>query len=153
VAILLEQIFLLMSLLFKPYGDMGCATVSLWYVMIKISVVFLPFAFINSTSCLEVGTETNLEKKKKIVRSLVQGELAENVAKAAVQATKSLDPDDCYLWALENEFDEEKVTRLQKEFDAEMGRLICFDNNCDSCLLTRRCHFYCPYRHSIFLNR
>jgi len=99
----------------------------------NISVIFLPFAFIHSTSCLEVGTESNLEKKKKIVRSLVQGELAENVAKAAVQATKSLDPDDCYLWALENEIDEEKVTRLQKEFDAEMGTLICFDSNCDSC--------------------
>jgi len=69
-----------------------------------------------------------LEKKKKIVRSLVQGELAENVAKASVQATKSLDPDDCYLWALENEFDEEKVTRLQKEFDAEMGIDIFFDS-------------------------
>lgn len=57
-----------------------------------------------------------------MVRKLVQGELAENVAKAAVQEVKNLDVDECYLWALENEFDEENIQRLVRDFDKEMGK-------------------------------
>ncbi|XP_076815738.1 E3 ubiquitin-protein ligase rnf213-alpha-like isoform X2 [Clavelina lepadiformis] len=70
---------------------------------------------------LDESNVSRLQKKKKVVRKLVALEIAENVAKASVHSIRSLDVDECYLWCLENEFDEERVDRLQEEFDAELG--------------------------------
>ncbi|XP_076818180.1 E3 ubiquitin-protein ligase rnf213-alpha-like [Clavelina lepadiformis] len=70
---------------------------------------------------LDESNVSRLQKKKKVVRKLVALEIAENVAKASVHSIRSLDVDECYLWCLENEFDEERVDELQKEFDAELG--------------------------------
>ena len=56
-----------------------------------------------------------------MIRNLIQNYIPENAAKAAVQVIKSLDIDDCYMWALENANNEKEIEKLQKEFDEEIG--------------------------------
>ena len=72
---------------------------------------------------VEVGaSDSKLDKKKRVIRKLVQLELTEKVAKAAVQCVPSLDVDDCYLWALEYGTEEEVVAEHLRKFDEEVGR-------------------------------
>uniref|UniRef100_H2XPN8 Uncharacterized protein n=2 Tax=Ciona intestinalis TaxID=7719 RepID=H2XPN8_CIOIN len=61
------------------------------------------------------------QKKKKLVRRLVDMEITQNIAKAAVQSVRNLDLDECYLWALENEFEDDSVLDLARQFDEEAG--------------------------------
>ena len=51
-------------------------------------------------------------------------EISQDVAKAAVQCNRSLDIDECYLWALEHANDEEMIAEHQKSFDTEVGKLL-----------------------------
>ena len=69
-------------------------------------------------------TDSQIQKKKKVIRRLVQNDISESAAKAAVQSVRTLDLDECYLWAMEYGFDEDLVIRLQNEFDNELGKNI-----------------------------
>ncbi|XP_078489225.1 E3 ubiquitin-protein ligase rnf213-alpha-like [Ciona intestinalis] len=69
---------------------------------------------------------TKAQKKKKLVRRLVDMEITQNIAKAAVQSVRNLDVDECYLWALENEFEDDSVLDLARQFDEEVGKMKLF---------------------------
>ena len=72
------------------------------------------------------ASDSQIQKKKKVIRHLVQNDISESAAKAAVQSVKTLDFDDCYLWAVEYGFDEDLVMCLQNEFDYELGKNIIY---------------------------
>ena len=73
--------------------------------------------------CLDDNAvDSRIDKKKRVIRKLVQLELSEKVAKAAVQCVPSLDVDECYLWALENGNEESIIAEQQKSFDEEVGK-------------------------------
>lgn len=64
-----------------------------------------------------------LERKQRLVKHLIEEDIAEDVAKAGVQAAEdSLDYDDIYLWCLDHEFDEEEIDKSCKIFDEEIGK-------------------------------
>ena len=67
-------------------------------------------------------TDSQIQKKSKVVRKLVQNHVSESIAKAAVQSVGTLDFDECFLWAMDYGFDEDLVMRLQNNFDNELGR-------------------------------
>ena len=69
----------------------------------------------------ESRSDSRIQKKKRIVRNLVQNDISESAAKAAVQAVGSLDVDECFLWAMEYDYDTDRVTALQRDFDEELG--------------------------------
>jgi len=51
-------------------------------------------------------------------------EISQDVSKAAVQCNRSLDVDECYLWALEHANDEEMVALHKESFDKEVGKIL-----------------------------
>ena len=69
-------------------------------------------------------TDSQIQNKKKVIRHLVQNDISESVAKAAVQSVRTLNFDECFLWAMEYGFDDDLVMHLQNEFDNELGRNI-----------------------------
>ena len=68
--------------------------------------------------------DSNFEKKMRVIRRLVQMEISQDVSKAAVQCNRSFDLDECYLWALEHEYDKKMIAIYQKSFDDEVGELL-----------------------------
>ena len=63
---------------------------------------------------------SEVEKKKKMVKKLVQLEIEEDVAKAAVQAVGFDDVDNCMVWALSPEGN---VEELALQYDDDIGVL------------------------------
>ena len=59
-----------------------------------------------------------------MIRQLIELEVSEHVAKAAVQNVKSLDLDECYMWTfdVDEDDDEEMIDQLVKEFEQEESR-------------------------------
>ena len=68
-------------------------------------------------------SESNLEKKKRVIRKLVELEIAEDIAKAAVQCVIPLDEEECYYWAMENANNRTLIAESRRSFDEEMGEL------------------------------
>ena len=69
-------------------------------------------------------TKLQIQEKKKLIRRLVQNDIPESVAKAAVQSVRTLNFKECFLWTMEYGFDEDLVMHRQKEFDNELSRNI-----------------------------
>ena len=68
-----------------------------------------------------------MEKKQAIVRYLVEEKFSETIAKAAVQAVAvdKLNNDECYVWALSNDFGgemDDEVLTLLKKYEEEEGK-------------------------------
>ena len=59
-----------------------------------------------------------------MIRQLIELEVSEHVAKAAVQKVKSLDLDESYMWTfdVDEDDDEEMIDQLVKEFEQEESR-------------------------------
>lgn len=51
---------------------------------------------------------------------VIDDEISEDVAKAAVQAVGYEDPDRCLNWSLEHQFEDELIEELSDQFDKEM---------------------------------